>query len=97
MKKSVMLVMFVIVLTAVAADEKPKYQLSEVQTLKLQVKQKDAQLAQRDLSQAQQNFTKALQALSDEANQVKVENKWDVGVVFNPDTLSFADPVEVKK
>ena len=69
-----------------------KYQPTEVQSLRLQVAQKNAQLAQVALQQAQRNFQDAFAALNAEAAKVKAEQKWDdAKVTFNADTLTFAD------
>lgn len=70
-----------------------KYPLSEIQTLRLQVKQKDAQIAQQNVFVAQQAFSAAIKALRDEADKVKVENKWPAEVQFSPENLMFVDPV----
>lgn len=67
-----------------------KYVPTELQLLKLQVAQKDAQLAQIQLQRAQQAFQGALAALDAEAGAVKKENRWPDAVQFSPDTLTFA-------
>lgn len=64
---------------------------SEVQRLRLQLKQKDAQLAQKDLYIAQQNFQAAIKLLNDEAAKVKQDNGWPAATGFNADTLQFAE------
>jgi hypothetical protein len=69
-----------------------KYQPTEVQALKLQVLQRDAQLAQIQLQRAQQAFQGALAALDAEAGKVKTENGWPKDVQFSPDTLTFDVP-----
>lgn len=68
------------------------YKPTELQALKLQVLQKDAQLAQVQLQRAQQAFQGALAALDAEAGKVKVENGWPKDVQFSPDTLTFEVP-----
>lgn len=69
-----------------------KYQPTEVQSLRLQVAQKNAQLAQAALQSAQRAFADAFSALQQEAAKVKAEQKWDdAKVTFNPDTLTFVD------
>jgi len=65
---------------------------TEVQALRLQVKQKDAQLAQQAMSAAQANFSKALLDLNAEAERVKSEQHWNKDVTFNPNDLSFSAP-----
>ena len=88
----------------VLGQDKPKFQPTEVQSLRLQVKQKDAQLAQRDLSDAcgggpgaplgrlQQAFQQAFTNLTGEAEKIKQENKWPTSTQFDPNTLQFAEP-----
>jgi hypothetical protein len=66
-------------------QEEKKYEPTEVQSLRLQVKQKDTQLAQIA-------FQRALGALYEEASKVKKENNWPNELVINPDTLTFSMP-----
>lgn len=68
-----------------------KYVPSELQLLKLQVKQRDAQLSQQALRAAQQSFQAAVNDLMAEAERVRVENKWPSTVQLNPDSLTFED------
>lgn len=68
-----------------------KYVPSELQLLRLQVKQRDAQLAQIALRDAQRNMQVALQALSEESERVKADNKWPATVQFNFDSMTFVD------
>lgn len=74
-----------------AAAPPSKYEPTEVQRLKLQVAQKDAQLAQVQLQRAQQAFQAALAELDAEAGRVKVANGWPSTVQFSPDTLTFVE------
>jgi high-affinity K+ transport system ATPase subunit B len=84
--------LFVTMLFNAFAEDLPNsYQPTEIQTLHLQVKQRDAQLAQKDFFIAQQNLQIALKALNDEAAKVKVENNWPDGLVFNQEKLSFTE------
>ena len=93
------------VLALAMQDGKPlAFQPNEVQSLRLQVKQKDAQLAQRELqltqqalTNAQEKFQKALKELTDEGEAIKKANNWDAKVTMNPDTLAFSLPKEEKK
>jgi hypothetical protein len=95
-------ILFVVVLAAiwafslVARAANDALQPTELQTLKLQLKQRDAQVAQKDVYIAQQNFQRAVDALRFEAEQVKIDNKWPQSVQFDPDTLKFAPPKEEK-
>jgi hypothetical protein len=81
------------------AGEPPKYVPTEVQALRLQVLQKDAQLAQVQLQrlndavqQSQQAFQKALQALQAGADEVKKANGWPADTQFSQDQLTFSAP-----
>jgi hypothetical protein len=65
---------------------------SESETLKLQVKQKDAQIKRQALNQANAEFQAAYAALMDEANAVKKDHKWPVETLFDPDKLQFSAP-----
>jgi hypothetical protein len=76
----------------VVAQSPPKdYKPTELQSLRLQVKQKDALLAKQALESAQTNFQKALTDLQAEGDRVKSENGWK-DVQFNPNDLSFTEP-----
>jgi hypothetical protein len=69
-----------------------KYELSEIQKLRLEVKQKDAQLAQQNLSFAQQAFQQRIADFNAEAQKVEQENGWPSTVKIDPNTLTFSDP-----
>ena len=71
-----------------AAQSAPELKPSEVQMLRLEVKQKTALLAQRDVNDAQTRFNQALTELQDEAKKVEEENKW-TDAQFNPQDLTF--------
>jgi hypothetical protein len=73
-------------------QEKQTYQPNETQSLRLQLRQKDAVIAQKDLQVAQQRFQGALNDLNAEADKVKAENHWSKEVTFAPDTLTFSVP-----
>jgi hypothetical protein len=70
----------------------PKLVPTENQSLRLQVKQKDAQLQQIAFQQASEAFQKAMDDLRKEGEKVKAENGWDAGTIFSIDTLSFTAP-----
>ena len=74
------------------ADAADKYELSEIQKLRLEVKQKDAQLAQQNLSFAQQAFQQRIAAFNAEAQKVEQENGWPSTLKIDPNTLMFTDP-----
>lgn len=75
----------------IKAQEKKEYKLTEVQLLRLQVKQKDAQIAQVRFQASQQAFQAAINDLQAEASKVKEQNQWDKDVVFNADALTFSE------
>ena len=75
------------------APAPPKYEPTEIQRLRLEVKQRDAKLAQRDLADAQARFQAAVAALMAEGDAVRAANGWPKDVALNPDTLAFAVPV----
>jgi hypothetical protein len=62
---------------------------TEVQSLRLQVRQKDAVIAKQALDSAQAKFQQALADLNAEAERVKTENKWDKSVAFDMNDLHF--------
>jgi len=78
--------------TLLAQTPPVKYEPTEVEMLRLQVAQKDAQIAQIQLQQAQQMFQQALGRLHLEADKIKAEHKWPAEVQFKMDTLTFAAP-----
>lgn len=69
----------------------PKYTPTEVQSLRLQVKQRDAQIAQRDMVAAQEKFQNFLAVLQSEGDKVRLENKWPDTVKFDLNTLGFTE------
>jgi predicted lipid-binding transport protein (Tim44 family) len=88
-----------------SATGEARYTPTEIQSLRLQVKQKDALLAKQQLEalqaafqQVQQRYQDNLKALTDEGEKVKVENAWPKDTQFNPNDLTYAAaPVPVKK
>ena len=70
----------------------PEYKPNELQALKLQVKQKDAQLKRIEFNRAQQDFQASYAALMDEVATIKKENKWPDNLLFDPDKLQFSEP-----
>ena len=74
-----------------------KYEPTEIQRLRLEVKQRDAKLAQRDLADAQARFQAAVAALMAEGDAVREANGWPKDVALNPDTLTFAEPPQAAK
>jgi predicted lipid-binding transport protein (Tim44 family) len=91
------LAFFVLLLSIAAAlfaqaPPPKKYQPTEVESLRLQVKQKDAQLASYQAQQAQQAAQKAYADLMAEADKVKEAEHWPANVQFDPSQLSFSEP-----
>jgi hypothetical protein len=77
--------------SVIVAADAPKYTPTEVQSLRLQVKQRDAQLAQQAVLNAQEKFQAILAALNAEGEKVRLENKWPDTVKFSPDRLDFTE------
>ena len=83
------LILFLLCCAGLMAQSTDKsYTPSEVQMLRLEVKQKTALLAQRDVNDAQTRFNQALTELQDEAKKVEEENSWK-DAQFNPQDLTF--------
>ena len=74
-----------------ATETAKTYTPTEVQSLRLQVKQRDAQLAQQAVLNAQEKFQAILAALNAEGEKVRLENKWPDTVKFSPDRLDFTE------
>ena len=87
---SVLGVLFAFLLAV--AQGPSKYQPSEVQSLRLQLALKNAQLAQRDAQDANQRFQNSLRDLNVEGEKVRVENKWPDTVKFDAGTMTFVEP-----
>lgn len=66
------------------------YKPTEVQQLRLQVKQRDAWLAQRDAIEAQRRYQQAVGELNALGEAIRMENGWPESVVFNPDKVEFS-------
>lgn len=85
-----------LVIEAQTVQSKPPaptlYVPSEVQLLRLQVRQRDALLAQQELARAQSQFQQALLSLNAEADKVKLDNKWPATLTFDPGTVTFNEP-----
>lgn len=84
-----------------SASEK-KYELSELQHLRLEVKQKDAQIAQQNYAIAQSQFQKSIADFNAEAKKIEQENGWPETLKINIDNLTFTEmppvpPVPEKK
>lgn len=79
--------------TLVVGQQPPKkYQPSEVEALRLQVKQKDAQIASYQAQSAQQAAQRAYADLMTEAEKIKEAEHWPANVTFDPGSLSFSEP-----
>jgi hypothetical protein len=87
------IVLIIMLSYAVYGQEKPhEYKLTEIQQLKLQVMQKDAQLLQAQLQQVQRQFQEKVSELMSTAQKVKLENGWPPETQFDPDKLVFSAP-----
>lgn len=87
-KKILWIVAWLLVFAGAAAlaEEKVKeYKPTEIQLLRLQVKQRDALLAWN-------RYQAAVSALTEEAQKVKKANAWPEETIFNGDTLQFSEP-----
>jgi len=83
---------------AVPQGSATSYVPTEVQSLRIKLAYKDAQIAQYQLQQAQEAANKAMTALNDEVAKVRKENGWGDDVGFNFQTQQFVPPpVKVKE
>jgi uncharacterized protein YlxW (UPF0749 family) len=73
-------------------QQQKSYELTEVQKLRLQVRQKDAQLAQIQVSIAQSAFQKTIDDFNAETKAIEKENSWPETLQLNPQTLQFTEP-----
>lgn len=74
------------------AQAPASYKPTEVQTLRLQVKQRDAWLAQRDAIESQRRYQQAIAELNALGEDIRKENGWPTTVLFNPDKVEFSAP-----
>ena len=92
-RRVAVLVLLTLCSTAFGQEGKDKkYTLTEVQQLRLQVMQRDAQLLQVRLQETQRQFQEKVSELMATAQKVKLEQGWPPETVFNPDTLQFSAP-----
>ena len=84
------LIALLVGLIAAALGQQKEYKPTEVQSLKLQLRQRDAQLAQVALREAQSNFQQKVKDLMEEGVQVRKDNSWPDNVTMDPDRLTFA-------
>lgn len=106
---AILTLLFLLALVAHAQDGKPatakELKPTEIQSLHLQLKYKDALLAKQRLEAlqtvmngAQADYQRALKDLTDEAEKVKAEQKWPSDTQFDPNQLSFVPaPLPAKK
>jgi hypothetical protein len=78
--------------SAPPATAPAKYELSEVQKQRLQLKQKDAQIAQLQLSIANSTFQQSIAAFNAEVKSIEEENKWPDTLQIDPNTMTFKEP-----
>jgi hypothetical protein len=93
---AVLLSSFVISSVFLLSAEKKVYKPSEIQALRLQVKQKDAQLANQALAITQQRFNQAVTDFNAEVKTIEKENSWPDTLEVDPNTLEFKEAVEKK-
>jgi hypothetical protein len=74
-----------------ALSQTKKYELTEIQKLRLQVKLDNAKLAQQSLSAAQQQFNAAIAAFNAQVADTEKENSWPATLRVDPNTLDFTD------
>lgn len=74
------------------AANAPKYEPNENQTLRLQLKHKDAELALVQAQIAQARYNQAIADLNTEGEKVKKENNWPDETIFDNDKLRFKAP-----
>jgi hypothetical protein len=91
MKLKYLAVGFLLASGLVATETTKTFTPTEVQNLRLQVKQRDAQIAQRDMVAAQEKFQNFLATLQSEGEKVRLENHWPDTVKFDPNTLGFTE------
>ena len=76
-------------LVGIAEDKSKKYEPTEVENLRLQVKQRDAQMAQIYFVQFQQKYNDAVQELYKECTSVRDHHNWPTTVTCKPEDLTF--------
>ena len=99
MRRAINAAVGVVAVTFMALAQQPgappsKYQPSEVQVLKLKVKQLEALNAGKDFQAAQQIYQQKMSALTEQAQQIETENKWPTTLAFDPNSLTFNERPE---
>ncbi len=89
--------MLCIGIVKIFAQTKKSYELTEIQKLRLEVKQKDAQLAQQTAAIAQSRFQSAVTDFNDQVKAIEKENGWPETLQVDPNTLAFREPPELPK
>jgi hypothetical protein len=89
-----------LLIVGVFGQDKPappqKLEATELQHLRLEVKQKDTIIAYNEARAADQVFQMKRAALQAEAENVKKENHWDPKTIFNQELLTFSPAPEPK-
>jgi hypothetical protein len=83
------------VMTEAQPQALPPYKPTEIQSLRLQVKQRDALLAQKDWQVAQEHYQAAVAILNAEGEAIRKENHWPDTVKFDANTIEFSEPAPV--
>jgi hypothetical protein len=74
-----------------------KYELSEIQKLRIKVKLEDAQLIQQQLNAVQAQFNAAVGDFNKQVEDTRKENKIPEGWQINMQTMEFVAPTPPKK
>lgn len=76
------------------ADAVQSYEATEVENLRLQVIQRDAQLAQIAAQQANAQFQKTVNEFNAEVETIKKAHNWPAGVQVDPVALSKTNEIK---
>lgn len=91
MFKPILVLVLITSSVAIAEDKPKKYEASEIEHLRLQIKQKDAQIAQIYFMQSQQKYNEAVQDLYRECTAIRDQHKWPETVTCKPEDLTFSE------
>jgi len=84
LKFSLLVILALVFTSGILAQAPSKFQPTEIQSLRLQVKQRDAIIAR-------QNYENAVNQIQAEAEKVRKENNWPDTVRFDFNSLTFFD------
>lgn len=83
------LIGFLFLCSGLLGQKPSEYKPTEVESLRLQVAQKDAIIAQQQMQQVQQAYQSAIDKLHTEAEKIKADHKWPETVKFNDQAITF--------